>query len=573
MKMLEGLTAASGIARGIICQYLTDIEISIPHYEIAPQHVITEIERLEKAFQYAARNMQQTVQNAEVVFDKETAEIFKVHLMILENKTIKSKIVEMINARRINAEHAVKEIFDIYIDQFAKQEGHFAELKHDYMDIQKRILTALDVDTGLFQCPASERGPVIVAAQHLTPSLVMSLAPENVLAFIAEEGGLTSHAVILARSYHVPIILGVSISSETKCGMAAIVDGSLGRVFLEPDEQTAQYYDQKIAGISERKKICEVYKDLKPQTQEGERISLKINLSTPSELELLKGLPFDGIGLLRTEFLFLHRDEPPSENEQYAMYKSLLSEVKDKPVTVRLLDISQDKLPSYIRLPKRAGYDFSLRGAFAVEFFEKIFISQIKALLKANEFGNLKILYPMVSDLNDLAVYRGVIKKARQELEAEGDSRFASAFAEGIMVETPAAVLLAETLLSEVDFINIGSNDLLQYTLAAQRGNLLVENRYHILHPALVRMMQIIIKAGEKANKEVCLCGEVAAFAEFYPLLVNIGLNVFSVSVSGFDDIKCALLCLDTEKHNGIAEEFFSVKSKKEADEFFAQYI
>lgn len=573
MKELKGIAASSGIARGVVCLFQAEMEELIPHYEVSADQVEREVERLRDAIQQAQTAMETIIENAETAFDKQTAEIFKVHLLILKDKSLREKVEDDIFRRHVNAEHAVQDVFGGFAAYFSKQKEHFAELAHDYIDIRDRILMKLNVAAGKFKCEVGDQRAVVVAAKKLTPSLVMSIPLEHVLAFVTEEGGLTSHAMIIARSFGVPIIFGIDVDNELECGDAAIVDASLAKVIVAPDKKTETYYAKKIAAITQKKMVCEVKKDLHPQTKTGQRISLKLNISTPQEFELARELLIDGIGLLRTEFLFMDRKSPPSEDEQYEMYKKALGLCPDKPVTIRVLDIGEDKIPPFIAVPEGVNLDLSLRGALAVDAFEELFVIQMKALLRANVHGNLRVLYPMVSDFSDLYTYRAILKKARALLKGTGLSRKHLRVPEGIMIETPGAALLADDLLGEVDFINIGSNDLLQYVLAAARGNLLVEERYHILHPALLKMIEMIVKAGKRTEKEVCLCGEIASFEEYYPLLLHIGIKSFSVSVGKFEDIKCEMLHLRRKQKGNITQDFYHARTKKDIDTYFSKFL
>lgn len=573
MKELKGIAASSGIAQGVVCLFQSEMEELIPHYEVSAEKIERELERLRDAIAQARVAMETIIENAESSFDKQTAEIFKVHLLILKDKSLREKIEDDISRRHVNAEHAVQDVFDGFAAYFSKQKEHFAELAHDYIDIRDRILMKLNVAAGKFKCEVGDQRAVVVAAKKLTPSLVMNIPLEHVLAFVTEEGGLTSHAMIIARSFGVPIIFGIDVDAELECGDVAIVDASRSKVIVAPDKKTKAYYAKKIAANTQKKMVCEVKKDLHPQTKTGQRISLKLNISTPQEFDLARDLPLDGIGLLRTEFLFMDRKSPPSEDEQYEMYKHALGLCPDKPVTIRVLDIGEDKIPPFIAVPEGVNLDLSLRGALAVDAFEELFVIQMKALLRANVHGNLRVLYPMVSDFSDLYTYRAILKKARALLKGTGISRKHLRVPEGIMIETPGAALLADDLLDEVDFINIGSNDLLQYVLAASRGNLLVEERYHILHPALLKMIEMIVKAGRRAEKEVCLCGEIASFEEYYPLLLHIGIKSFSVSVGKFEDIKCEMLHLRRKQKGNITQAFYQARTKKEIDAYFSTFL
>ncbi len=569
VKILKGISAAPGISEGIVCLYLSEAEKVVPHYSINSEQVSNELNRLKEAFDTAKQAMKQMIQVAGRQGDKEAAEIFNTHLSILNDKNLWTKVSESIKTNKINAEHAISDVFEEYLNKYENKGEHFKELTHDFIDARNRILGAFDVETGRFKCPVGKRQPVIVAVKALTPSMVLNMAQENVLAFVTEEGGFTAHSTILARSHGVPIIFGLDVEKDLDCGMHAIVDGSSGKVIISPDKKTSEYYKRKVSDLEKRKSVCESRGDLLARTRSGARIKLKLNISTPGEINIVKELPHDGVGLLRTEFLFTKMDTAPSEEELYNMYSGILQGISHKPVTVRLLDIGTDKLPLYFRLPRQVNPDLGLRGAMAVETFPEIYLTQVRALLRANVDSNLRLLYPMVSDLGDLKTYRGILSKAKKTLRKEHVKFNDKDIKEGIMIETPSAVMMVEELLREVDFVNIGSNDLLQYTLAASRGNILVEKRYHVLHPALVRLLEIVVKAGKKAKKEVCLCGEVASFEEFYPLFLQMGLRSFSVAISRFSDIKCGLLYLQTSQNKDIVREFYKNKSREEIDKYF----
>jgi phosphotransferase system enzyme I (PtsI) len=572
MKLLKGISAASGVTMGVTCLYTNEVESTLPHYAIEDAGIPLEIERLKAAIAHAKQEMLSMIQVANVQFDKKAAGIFDTHLLIIGDESLLKKIVTCIESKRVNAEHAVSDAFEEYIARYRAEEGHFRELTHDFVDARNRILAGFNVQTGKFKCEIGEQRAVVVAAKRLTPSMVLNIHKEHVLAFITEEGGFTSHATILARSYGVPIIFGIDVEKELDCGLEIVADGSRGEIIISPDEKTRSYYAQKIENLQKKKNVCAINQDVQARTKTGQRIMLKVNISTPDELELLRDVPHDGIGLLRTEFLFMQRDMPPTEEEQYLMYRRIFKDAAGWPVTVRLLDIGADKLPQFMRLPDDVNADLELRGALAVETFPAIYRTQVRALLRAAVDSELRLLYPMVSDSSDLATFRSVVHGARQSLETD-KLPFNSGFKEGIMIETPAAVMMADELMEQVDFINIGSNDLLQYTLAASRGNMLAEKRYHILHPALVKMLAMVARTSRQAKKEVCLCGEAASFEEFYPLLLQAGLASFSVTVSKFNDIKCELMHLQKKKGKDLLEEFYKTASKEEADRYFQKLL
>lgn len=567
MKVLKGITASSGLVKGIAGLYSEKAEEEIPHYVINKNRVNSEVTRLQEARDKTKEFMKKMMEASEKLSDKRAVEIFNAHLMVLEDPVLFEKMAGLIRTKLVNAEHAANDVFEEYIESYKHSRLHFAELAHDIMDVRDRILSSFSGVSGRFLCPVGERQPVIVVSKRLTPSMVLNIPRQNALAFVTEEGGYTTHATILARSYNVPVVFGIEVEKHINCGDRLIVDGSHAKIYVRPDRATDEHYSQRIRDMEKKRAICVVRKEEPSKTKRGLRIKLKANISTPGEVELLKGLHYDGIGLLRTEFLFLEKEHPPTEEEQLNMYRHMLKEAERHEVVTRLLDIGWEKMPTYLHLPPQDNPDLGIRGARALDFFHDVYLTQVKAILQASLYGDLKVLYPMVSDINDLNAFRELTEKAKAVLKKE-KKRFKKDIKEGIMIETPAAAMMSKELLRYCDFANIGSNDLLQYTLAASRGNLAVEKRYHILHPSMARLMEIIVKAGNYHKKEICLCGEIASFDEFYPLFLNLGLRSFSVAASRLEDIKCELLHLKKPEIS-LAQRFYKTKTKEEVDRLF----
>jgi phosphotransferase system enzyme I (PtsI) len=283
-------------------------------------------------------------------------------------------------------------------------------------------------------------------------------------------------------------------------------------------------------------------------------------------MKILEGLNYDGIGLLRSEFLFASSKKAPSEEDWFKVYKSIAKASKPRSVNIRLLDISGDKMPTYLQIPPGDNYDLGIRGARAIDAFYEMYIDQMKAILRASVYGNLRFLYPMISDISDIESFKAIRKEAEAILRKE-KKKYRKDIKEGIMIETPAAAILSGSLMKYADFANIGSNDLLQYTLAASRTNQIIEKRYHILHPSLVRLMEIIVNETRKFKKEICLCGEIASFEEFYPLFLSIGINSFSVEASKLSDIKCNLLHIE-EPEKEYLYKFYKNLKKDDIEKF-----
>ncbi|MEJ2355418.1 MAG: phosphoenolpyruvate--protein phosphotransferase [candidate division WOR-3 bacterium] len=567
MKILNGISANSGLAKGVTAVYTEEVEENIPHYMIEEEKIEKEIARLKEAYGKTKEAIENMLKASEEIFGKTGEDIFAAHGKILEDEALFEEIISLIKKRLINAEHAVNDVFESYQEKFKQKDSHFSEMSHDLVDIRNRILSSFDGVSGQFECPEGERQPVVVVSKRLTPSMVLNIAQNEVLAFVTEEGGLTSHATILAQNYGVPIVFGVEAVENVGCGDKVIVDASLGKVFVDPDKKTEKYYDEKIKEAKERKKICVIRKEEPAQTKRGVRLTLKANISLQAEIKLLEGLNYDGVGLLRSEFLFMNRNKAPTEEEWFRVYKNIAQAAKDKSVDIRLLDIGGDKMPAYLRLPSGENDDLGIRGARAINIFHDMYLSQTKAILRAASYGNLRLLYPMISDLSDIESFREIVKKAKSTLDKER-KRYNEDIKEGIMIETPAAAVMTGTLLRHADFANIGSNDLLEYTLAASRNSQIIEKRYHILHPSLVRLMEIIVREAQTIKKEICLCGEVASFEEFYPLFLSIGLDSFSVEASKLSDIKCNLLHIE-KPDTSYPDKFYQNFKKDDIEKFF----
>jgi len=569
MRILKGTAAASGIVKGISCLYSERSEENIPYYSISPKDVELEISRFDRGYKNAGETMKELNLVSRKMFGKEGAAVFDVHSMILEDNTIRQEIEGLIRDKFVNVEHAVYNVFSEHAERLKSGKSHFDEIAQDVVAVRARLMASLGESSGAFACSAAEIKAVVVVAKRLTPSMVLGIPRKHILAFVTEEGGFTTHATILARNFEVPIVFNVETEGNINCGDSVIVDGFKGKVIVSPDAATTKYYNAKIYKTKKRKAVCIAKKYVSAKTLHGGRITLKCNISTPNELELLSTVNYDGVGLLRSEFLFSVKSSAPEEDEWASVYNEALDRAEGKSVVVRLVDIGGDKLPNYLVMPHQENPDMGIRGARAIDLFRGVYLSQIKGILRASVNGDIRILYPMVSDVGDIRSFREILKEAKRDLRRE-KIKFDINIKEGVMIEVPSAAIMADSIFAEVDFVNIGSNDLVQYTLAAARGNQLIEKRYHILHPSLVKLMDIVVKAGKKHKKEVCLCGEIADFEEFYPLFLALGLKSFSVAATKVDEVKCHLLHQERPQRK-IVEEFYALTAKKDIDHFFAK--
>lgn len=558
MEILNGRTVVSGIAIGNICTLFSEEERKVPHYKITPDQIENEIERFKEGLQKAQIELQKYVDESRLTLDDSATKIFESHLMILKDKQLSEAIIAYIKSNQINAEHAIFDTFGKFIEANQKKDLHFRELIHDFKDVRDNLLQQFSKDMTSSACPIPSREPVIIAAKRLSPYMMSDLAQDNILAFVSEEGGFTTHSSVLAGSLNIPFMFNVPVSAHCQCNDLAIVDANDEKFILNPDKDTIIEYRKKQKQFWENIHKYEKIASQPAQTKDGMQIDLKANINLPNEIDLLENHNFDGIGLLRTEFLFMGKEEPPTEEEQFKVYKHAAKASNNKPVTVRLLDIGADKTPPYLKLPDQKNPDLGIKGARAVKYFENVFKTQIKALLRAAQFGNIRILLPMISDVGDIYTFQELIQEAINNSDKTDNE-----IKIGAMIETPAAAMLVDEILQKVDFINIGSNDLLQFTLAASRENPEVYKRYHSLHPALIRLIKIIVARARKYNKEASLCGEIANYEQAYPLFLDLGVTSFSVPVSKHSIIKHKISQINTDDLDGIQENFMNSMHKE----------
>ncbi|MBL7130580.1 MAG: phosphoenolpyruvate--protein phosphotransferase [Candidatus Omnitrophica bacterium] len=570
MKILKGITASPGIVQGIVYVFEPhNVELIAPsEYKIKEHRIDREINRLKKGFSRTKAAISSMIALARRSSDKTALDILNAHLEILEDQSLYEESKKIIKKKMVTSEYAVIEAFRGYIKEFDVGKEHFHELIYDLMDIEKRILKSFESSPVSFLYSLGMRKPVVIVTERLTPSIVLEISKKRVLAFVTKEGGLTSHAAILASSYGIPVLFNIEVKENLKSGDEVIVDCLAQQLIINPDTKTKEYYSKKIEKIEKYKSAGQLQKKI--SFGRKSKFILKVNINSLEDVEMAKKMDHDGIGLLRTEFIFLRKKNFPSEKEHYDIYATVLKSAKGKPVTIRLLDTGSDKLPDYLKTGTGEEFNMHFRGARALERFYDSYLIQMKALLRAGVHGNLRILYPMISDISDLWIFRKLLSDAKRALTLE-NREFAKKVVDGIMIETPAAAIMAGELLKHVDFANIGSNDLLQYSLAVPRDMTVIEERYHILHPALVKFMRLIINEGKKLKKEICLCGVVALHQPFYRLFLELGLTSFSVPTYSYNAVKFCLYDLNKNKKEKVLLKYYSLNTKKQLDKFFAR--
>lgn len=535
--MLKGIAASSGIAIGK-AYVIREEENAINRYEVKDTE--KEIKRFLEAILKAKEEIEAIKENAVKNFGEEKALIFEAHLMILEDEEFRASVIEKIK-QNINAEYAVKEMVEMFEGIFLSMEDEYMrERAADIRDIGGRIIGALKGEEK--SSIGDIKDKCIIVAKDLTPSDTAQLNREYVLGFITELGGKTSHSAIIARALEIPAVSGIKDATEIlKTGDLIILDGVKGIIYINPDESLIDEYQNKIQREMEEKRELLIYKDRKVLTKDGKRIEVAANISSKEEVDVALKYGADGIGLFRTEFLFMNRETAPTEEEQFEVYKYVLEKMDFRPVIIRTLDVGGDKKIPYIDVGTEMNPFLGLRAIRLC--FERLdlFKTQLKALLRASIYGNLKIMFPMISKVDEIKRAKEILEDVKAELKKAGQ-RFSDKIEIGIMIEVPSAAIISDLLAKEVDFFSIGTNDLIQYTLAVDRMNEKVSNIYEPSHPAVLRLIKMVIDNAHKEGKWVGMCGEMASDISMIPLLIDYGIDELSMSAPSVLKVKKEIL-------------------------------
>ena len=526
--MLKGVGASSGIGIGtIVCIR----EESLDYSKVVFQGEAEEKARLKEAVDTFCKVTQEMAEDIRQRVGEKESEILSGQIMMLSDPFMTSQMEEMI-ASGSCAEAALDSVCQMYIEMFSNVDDELMRQRAtDIRDIRTRMLRLLlgvsSVDI------ASVPAGTVLAAKDLTPSMTVGLKKENISAILTEIGGKTSHSAILARALEIPAVLGIpQVLDQVSDGQQAIVDGESGEVILSPDEDTLKRYTAQWKEQQEQKAMLSVYRDRKTQDADGRNYELYSNIGSVAEAQIALENGAEGIGLFRTEFLFMDRTAMPTEQEQYEAYKAVSDIMQGKEVIIRTLDVGGDKEISYLKMESEQNPFLGWRAIRYCLEESDLFKVQLRALLRAGaEHKSIKIMLPLVTGVQEIRAAKQLLEECKQELAAQGIA-YDDNIQVGIMIETPAAALIADLLAKEAAFFSIGTNDLTQYTLAVDRGNAKVENLYTTLHPAVLRSIRSIIRAAKEAKIPVGMCGEAAADPALIPLLLEFGLDEMSVSAS-----------------------------------------
>ena len=526
---LQGIAASDGIA---IAKVYTLTEPDLTVTKVTVEDSEKEVSRLDDALAASIKDVELIKETALKNLGEEEAQVFDAHLMVLSDPELIGQVKDSITSNKVNAESALKEVTDMFISIFAGMEDnpYMQERAADIRDVSKRILAHL---LGVkIPSPATIKDEVIIVAADLTPSDTAQLNRQYVKAFVTDIGGRTSHSAIMARSLEIPAIVGTKeVTSIAKDGDIIIVDGLSGDVFLNPSEEVVAEYRAKAEAFALQQAEWEKLKDSKTYTKDGHQVELAANIGTPKDLEGVVNNGAEGVGLYRTEFLYMDSHDMPTEEDQFEAYKAVLEGMNGKPVVVRTMDIGGDKELPYLPLPHEMNPFLGYR-AIRISLNEpEMFRTQLRALLRASVFGKLRIMFPMIATLNDFRGAKALLEEEKAKLIAEGVA-VSDDIQVGIMIEIPAAAVLAHQFAKEVDFFSIGTNDLIQYTMAADRMNERVSYLYQPYNPSILTLIKHVIDSAHKEGKWAGMCGEMAGDQTAVPLLVGLGLDEFSMSAS-----------------------------------------
>ena len=504
------------------------------------QDVAEEKELLRKAAALSKKQLEKIKLKALDSMGEEKAMVFDAHLMFFDDPEFMGAIDDEIENNKKTALKATSDVMDTYVAIFdAMDDEYMRERGGDIKDVSKRLMNNLAGIDDSFDITDTN---TIVVANDLTPSDTAQLDRTKVIAFLTNVGGRTSHSAIMARTLEIPAVVGLKDITETvKNGDVVIVDGIEGVVIIDPDHETVMKYVALQEAFNKEKEELKKLKDVKAVTKSGKRIEVAGNIGKPEDVLKVIENGGDGVGLFRTEFLYMDRDEMPTEEEQFGSYKYVLEKMEGKPVVIRTLDIGGDKQLPYLVMPNEMNPFLGYRAIRLCLDRTDLFKIQLRALLRASVFGNMKVMFPMISSLNEFLQSRELIEECKAELKAEG-SAYSEEIEWGIMVEIPSAAIMADELAKHVDFFSIGTNDLIQYTLAADRMSEKVSYLYDPMHPAVLRLIKMTIDGAHSQGKWCGMCGEMAGDETAIAKLVEYGLDEFSMSASSMARAKQIIL-------------------------------
>ncbi len=524
MEQYVGKTIFGGISIGKILFYEKNQQ-QVKRVKV--EDTAAEIARYEAAKQIAIAQLNELHDKAVVDVGEANAMIFEVHAMMLEDADYNDSVYNIIENESVNAEFAVATTGDNFSVMFAEMEDEYFKARSaDVKDISERVIAAL---AGTDTVAGDMSEPVIIVAEDLAPSETVQMDKTKLLGFVTRLGSSNSHTAILARTMNIPALIGVDIDSAWN-GKNAIIDGKQGILFIEPDEETLAKYEAEKQKDQEAKELLKNLKGMADVTADGKEIKLYANIGSVADVANVLANDAAGIGLFRSEFLYLEKSDYPTEEEQFAVYKTVAQNMAGKKVVIRTLDIGADKQVDYFNMDKEENPAMGYRAIRICLDRVDIFKTQLRALYRASAYGNISIMFPMIISVNEVIRIKEICEEIKAELECSGIEYGEVEL--GVMIETPAAVMISDELAKEVDFFSIGTNDLTQYTLAIDRQNAKLDNIYDSHHPAVLKMIQMVVDNGHKEGIWVGICGELGADTTLTETFIKMGVDELSVSPS-----------------------------------------
>lgn len=563
-----GASAGIGIGKAVIVE---EAELIIARKEI--QDAEAELQRFKGALEETVKDTERMAEDLAARVGEKEAEIMQGHMLLLADPMLVSGIEDAIRNEKVNSEYAIETVCTMYADMFESMGDElFQQRATDMRDIKVRMQRLLmgvkSVDISAL--PAGS----IIAAQDLTPSMTAGINPANVTGIITELGGKTSHSAILARALEIPAVVAINGLMElVKSGDEIVLDGTAGEVYINPEaEVQAEYAGKRDQFLAEKKEL-EQYIGKASVTKDGVQVEIVANIGKPEDVDKVIQYDGEGIGLFRTEFLFMDRNTMPTEEEQFEAYKQVAAAMNGKPVIIRTLDIGGDKEIPYMGLEKDENPFLGYRAIrFCLDRKEDIYKPQLRALLRASAFGNIRIMVPLVTCIEELRQAKALVEELKAELDEKGIA-YKKDIQVGVMIETAAASLMADVFAKEADFFSIGTNDLTQYTMSVDRGNKKISYLYSTFNPAVLRSIRHIIACGRAEGIMVGMCGEAASDPMMIPLLLAFGLNEFSMSASAILKARKLVTEYSTAQLKEVAEKAMSFATAAEVEQYMREFV
>lgn len=569
--MLKGVAASPGIAIGKVFLY-TKKFAEINTQSIDEAMVEDEIAKFENSIKLTIEQIEKIKEKTEREFGKDKAAIFEAHLMLVNDSEFHDSVKNMIKNEHVTADNAVNQVIEQHASMMESlDDKYLKERAVDLRDVGSRIINNLFRIINVNLSELDEK--VIIIAKDLTPSDTATMRKEMVLGFATDIGGRTSHTAIMARSLEIPAVVGTgNVTQSVVGGETAIIDGNEGIVIINPDDVTLKKYEEKLNKYKMKVERLKKLKDLTAMTTDGERSMLAANIGTPNDVEGALKNGAEGIGLFRTEFLYMNRNNFPTEEEQFEAYKYVAGKMNGKPVTIRTLDIGGDKKLPYLNMPDEMNPFLGYRAIRLCLDEKEMFKTQLRALLRASAYGNILIMYPMISSVVEVRKANAILNEVKEELDAKG-VKYDKNIKVGVMIEIPSAAVTADIIAKEVDFFSIGTNDLCQYTLAVDRMNEKIKDYYKPFNLAILRLIKNVIDASHKEGIFTAMCGEMAGDPLTTVILLGLGLDEFSMSASSIPTIKNIIRNVSKKKAQEFAKVVMEMSTPDEIEEASRKFL